>query len=443
MSVSLPVELNFEQAKSLPESRSYEYRVQPSNSSTFNTAGSVIQLPLPLVNNAFYETNTMYVTGRVTVVCAGVAGTDTVCLPACGAYGFFSSQTWRTNAGQTLENIQQLGSLANMLLSVGLISTERMPASNLLLTSDDDPFSNTGLEFNRTAAPGRQTVLDFAIPMMGIMNMSKYLPAYGTELVLELTLAPSTTWAIPNTATSSITSFTFSNIELVSQVLELGASGMSMIQQQYGDSINIKTQSYAFGASTIPASSAGTVDIPFQARCLSMKQLFVAFSPTNIAEGVGYGSVNPNASAISFIVNGTQYPQTAVRANRPAEAFAQIMKCFGSLYSSDKSGNIDMVGWRTASTAYVAGVYGAYNATRLSANYTSNPNRWFFALDLESLSNHKDLMYNGVNTSSGTNTLRVEIASALSAFAHTVYMYSCHDVIINFDLRNGIVSSIM
>jgi hypothetical protein len=443
MSVGLPVELDFSQAMSMPESRSYEYRIQPSNSSTFTSAGAVAQISLPQINNAFWETPTMYLTGRMTVTCAGTKNTDVCYLPACGAYGFFSQQVWRTNAGQTLENIQQLGPLANFLMSVGIDGSQRNAYANMLCTANDEAnyYNNLGLKFF-TNSPGAGNVIDFAIPLLGIMNSSKYLPAYGTELVLELTVAPSTSWAIPGTATAAVTGFTLSNLELSCSVLEVGQAGMSMINSQYGSNINIKTQSYAFGASSIPASSSGTVDIPFQVRALSMKQLFVVCSPTNVAEGVGYGSVNPNASAISFLVNGVQYPQTAVRANRPAETFTQLQKAFGSLYSSDKSTQIALQGYRTASTAYVSDVFSAYNSTRLTANYNSNSNRWLFALDLESLANHKELMYNGVNTQTGTNVLRIEIATALAAHAHSILMFSCHDVILNFDLQNGLVSAI-
>jgi hypothetical protein len=440
----LPVELDFSEASSLPESRSYEYRIQPSNASTFSTAGGTIQLSLPMLNNTFWENNTMYITGRTTVTCAGTNNTDFVAFPACGAYSLFSKQVWRTQSGQTLENIDNVGALVNELLAVGFVGAERTPYANTMCLSDDEANLHTslGLVFN-TDKQGKNKIIDWALPLVGIMNMTKYLPAYGTELVLELTLAPSSSWGIPLTATASVNTFTHSNIELVSSVLELGSAGMAVIQRQYGNSLNIKTQSYAFGSYTIPAQSQGTVDIPFQIKCMSMKQLFMICSPSDIAEGIGYGSVNPNATAISFINNGMSYPQRPIQASRPAESFTQLLKAFGGIYSNSKQSSISIDGYRVASTAYVTDVFVAYNATKTTAGFIGQPNKWFFALDLESVSNHKEMIYNGINTQGGSQaTLRIEIGTALSNHTHSCYMFSCHDVLINFDLTNGIVSAV-
>jgi hypothetical protein len=279
--------------------------------------------------------------------------------------------------------------------------------------------------------------------MIGVLNMTnKYLPAYGAELILELTLAPPTSWTVPATATAAITAFTFSNIELVSQVLEFSTSSFQMIQQQYADKIVLKTESYSFGSTTLAAGSSGTIDTNFQVRCNSLKRLFLICSPADVAEGVGYGAVNPNANSISFINNGVSYPQRPVQMTRPAECFAQLIKSFGGLYSADKSSHISVAGFRRASTAYVADVYGAYNATKVGLLTT--PNKWFFVLDLETLSNHKDTMYNGLSTSgSSSNYLRIDIGTQLANVSHTVNYFSCHDVLLNMDLQSGIVSAIV
>lgn len=165
-------------------------------------------------------------------------------------------------------------------------------------------------------------------------------------------------------------------------------------------------------------------------------------SPTNAVEGVGYAAVNCNANSVAFINNGNSYPQRPVQCNRPAEVFAQFQKAFGGLYSPDKCSQIGITAFRRSSTAYIADVYAAYNATL--ANILSSPNKFFFALDLESLSNHKDSMYNGLNTaSSSSNYIRIDIGTALANFAHTVNYYSCHDVLLNIDLQTGIVSTIV
>jgi len=444
MSVALPSELDFSLPASLPDNRSYELRTQPNNASTFSSQGSVIQISLPQLQRSFYESNSMYLTGRITVTCAGAAGTDVLWLNPAGAYGAFSRWTVRTSGGQTLDDIQNVGYVANVLMNVGLNSSERVAYANNMLLHQSTAENNLGIQFNLANTPGQGTILDFAIPMIGLLNMTKYLPAYGTELILELTLAPASAWTIPGTATASVTAFTFSNIELVSQVLEFSPAAFQMIQAQYADKIVLKSETYSFGSTTLAASSTGVVDIPFQIRCNSLKRLFLITSPADVAEGVGYGSVNPNANSISFINNGVSYPQRPVQCQRPAEVFSQLIKSFGGLYSADKSSHISVAGFRRASTAYVTGVYGAYNATRTSGAMGNSPNKWFFVLDLETLTNHKDTMYNGINTAgSSSNYIRIDIGTALAAQSHTVNYFSCHDVLLNMDLQSGIVSAIV
>ena len=439
MSVALPSELDFSLPASLPDNRSYELRTQPNNASTFSSQGSVIQISLPQLQRSFYESNSMYLTGRLTVTTNNA--TNPIYMNPAGAYGCFSRWTVRTSGGQTLDDIQNPGYVANVLLNAGLTTAERASCANTMLLNERVDDSNMGMTFN-TASAGRASVLDFAIPMIGLLNMTKYLPAYGTELILELTVAPSASWAVSSNAATTLDAFTFSNMELVSQVLEFSPSAFQMIQAQYADKIVLKSETYAFGSTTLAAGSSGVVDIPFQIRCNSLKRLFLIASPTTASEGVGYAGVNPNANSISFINNGTSYPQRPVQCQRPAEVFAQFQKAFGGLYSAEKSSQIGIGGFRRASTAYVAGVYAAFNATL--GNILTAPNKWFFVLDLETLANHKETMYNGINTAgSSSNYIRIDIGTQLAGVAHAVNYYSCHDVLLNMDLQTGIVSAIV
>lgn len=462
MSVALPTELNFSLPASLPDNRSYEIRTQPTNGASFlSTAGGVVvQLSLPLLQRSFYESNTMYLTGRINLVSSLAAGAvdDTgIGLNPAGIYGAFSRMTVRAANGNTLDDIQNPGYIANLLLKAGLTTPERISLGNtMLLSQDPSPTSgagatNLGLIVNVDGRPGAERILDFSMPMIGLLNMTRFLPSYGSELIIELTLATPQAFApVVNGNAATITSFELVNLELVSQVLEFSPSAFQMVQAQYPEKIVIKSETYSFGSSTVAGGTVGTVDIPFNIRVNSLKRLFAIFSPATGVEGVGYAGVCPNAQGIQFISNGIQYPQRAVQCSRPAEAYSQWLKSFGGLYSADKSGQFPLANYRRASTAtYVQDVYGAF--TTASAAATVNKlaaaapgNMWYFALDLEALSNHKDAMYNGVNTTgSSANYIRVDIASALAATPHTVSYFSCHDILLNMDLVSGIVSTVV
>jgi hypothetical protein len=457
MSVALPSELDFSLPASLPDNKSYEIRTQATNGASFvsTTGGAVIQMSLPLLQRSFYESNTMYLTGRITVTssqAAGAAGTTDIFLNPAGIYGAFSRLTVRAANGNTLDDIQNPGYIANMLLKAGLTFSEKIAAANTMLLGETT--ANLGLSFNLANTPGRVKTLDFAMPMIGLLNMTKYLPAYGSELIIELTLASVNSFApIVNTANATVDSMTFTNLELVSQVLEFSPSSFQVVQAQYPDKVVLKSESYSFGSSNIAGGTSGSVDVPFNIRVNSLKRLLMACSPsgpTGVIEGVGYGSVNPNANGIQFVSNGQQYPQKSVACGRPAEVYAQFQKAFGGLYSADKTGSITINGFRRASTAYVPEVYGAYTPAPSAATVDkgalalANPNSWYFILDLEALSNHKESLYNGVNTTgSSANYIRIDIATALAAVSHTVSYFSAHDVLLNIDLVSGIVSTIV
>jgi hypothetical protein len=454
MSVALPSELDFSLPSSLPDNRSYELRTQPTNGASFvsTTGGSVIQISLPLLQRSFYESNTMYLTGRITVtssLAAGALADTAIALNAAGIYGAFSRFTVRSANGNTLDDIQNPGYIANMLLKAGLTFSERTACANTMLLNERDN-ANLGLTINLDNVAGQEKILDFAMPMLGLLNSSKYLPAYGTELIIELTLAPVTAFApIVNGNAATITDMTFTNLELCSQVLEFSPSAFAMVQAQYPEKIVLKSETYSYGSSTLAGQTVGTVDVPFNIRVSSLKRLFMAFSPSTVAEGVGYGSCCPNAQGIQFISNGIQYPQRPIQCSKPAEVYAQFQKAFGGLYSADKSGCIPINGFRRASTAYVPDVYNAFNPVSTAATVDKRavaagaPNSWYCILDLESLSAHKDTLYNGLNTTgSSSNVIRVDIAAALANTPHTVTYFSCHDVLLNMDLVSGIVSTI-
>lgn len=452
---ALPSELDFSLPNSLFENKSYEIRTQPTNGATFvsSTGGAVIQLSLPLLQRSFYESNTMYLTGRIAItasLAAGAAADTAIYLNPAGIYGAFSRLTVRAANGNTLDDIQQPGVIANMLLKAGLTFAERVSCANTMLLSERNDTSNLGLSVNIDGLPGQERILDFCMPMIGLLNMTKYLPAYGSELIIELTLASASAFApVVNGNAASITDMTFTNLELCSQVLEFSPSAFQMIQAQYPDKIVLKSETYSYGASTIAGGTVGTVDIPFNIRVNSLKRLLMAFSPSNVLEGVGYGSVCPNTNGIQFVSNGQQFPARAVQTSRAAEVFAQFQKAFGGLYSADKSGSIPINGFRRASTAFVTDVYAAYTplvaatVNKLTAA-ASAPNSWYFMLDLEALSNHKDSLYNGINTTgSSANYVRCDIQTALAATPHSVSYFSCHDILLNIDLVSGIVSTVV
>ncbi len=209
---------------------------------------------------------------------------------------------------------------------------------------------------------------------------------------------------------------------------------------QNAGQVVLKSQSYTYGSSSIPAQqNSGTLDIPFQIKVNSLKQLFWYSQPSDAAEKTLAG-VNPNLENWNFVVNGISYPQRPVQAKYPAEAFLQNQKSFGSVYSTSHSGGASRTEFNTASTAY-NNYYRPYN--NLPANLESRANKWYQCLDLETMNSNKESLYSGISTNGTTSTLRLNIASQIANVVHNVHYWSCQDVMIVMDMNAGITSVVV
>jgi len=63
---------------------------------------------------------------------------------------------------------------------------------------------------------------------------------------------------------------------------------------------------------------------------------------------------------------------------------------------------------------------------------------------LESLSNGKKGLYNGINTTGSTsNNIRFVFSAQIANVIHNLYFYSAHDAILQWDFVNGITQVIV
>lgn len=444
--IGIPNELNFQLPSSMVPSRKFELRVAPYGQSTFTSAGQSIKIVLPQMQRTLFNFQTAYLFATVDFTqTGGQAGTDVSYLLGSW-YSLFSRQIVRSGSGYVLETIDNVGQLANTIISMTLNGAERVGLSNSLGLNDTKLDYNIGPKLNYSSGFGNNNLSHtIAIPLIGILNSSKMFPAWNSgDLEIELTLAQISTY-IKSISLNTITAVTISNVEFVVECLELAPESYNMIMSQNPNQVVIKTQSYTFGSSSLPASQASSVDIPFQIKVNSLKQLFWYASPTNVIDGV-YGGVNPNLDSWQFISNGTSYPQRNVQAKYASEAFMQNQKSFGSVYSNNHSGNASKFEFAVASTSY-NNYYTAYTATATNGTTTSTlleskAHKFYQALDLESMNNNKESLYSGISTNGTSSTLRLNVSSAISAFVHNIFYWSCHDVLVVMDLQSGITSII-
>lgn len=463
---ALPTEVVFDLPSSLVPHRTYEYRSNPSNATTFNTEGATIEFTLPRLDRSFYQANTIYIRGRLALTLIGATTTSitdpALSFTAAGAYSLFSRQVVRTGSGQAIETIQNPGVISNIQMAYGLTGAERQGMNMLVKntpTFQDWNASNSsvgwGMGVVQTGAAGHNATCDFAIPLNSILTAcEKFLPASYDEFVVEMTIAQLLSAAgvqnptfIIHKDVSGISAFTLSDLEICAQVFELSPPTYNQLMAQYPQGITLKSQSYMYGSGSLPASSgAGTYDIVYSHKLQSIKQFCLSVCPTNAIEGPLYSGVNPNLNTFNLSINGLTYPQRPVRCTNPSETYAQNQKSWGALMSDLKCGSVVPEHHARCSTAaYGASAlqntywnYGA-EASRSLANISLNSNRCYFLLDLESINGGKPV-YNGVSTSgSGTSSIiRLEVGASLAAVVHNVHYFSVYDALLKFDPALGV-----
>jgi hypothetical protein len=466
---AIPKEVVFTLPSTLPAHRTFEFRANPTNANTFTTEGATIQFSLPKLERSFYQTNTIYVRGRLTLnigVGTGALSVSVndpnISLNSAGCYSLFSRMVTRGSGGQVLETQVNPGILSNIQMAYGLTPAERQGMNNLIRNTPTPTLASNAYASQCSSAGwamgcassirGHSDVLDFVMPINGILtNCEKFLPASYDEFVIELTLAnlistvagsQNPTFLIHKDQTS-ITGFTMTDLEICAQVFELSPPTYNQLMSMYPQGITLKSQSYMYGSASLPASSGqGNYDLNFSHRLQSVKQFIMAVSPTNAMEGQ-YAGVNPNLNTLSLIVGGKTYPERPIRCINPSEVYAQNSKAWGALMSDQKCGSIIPEHFAIGSTA--TGQYSAYLTYGASENdrqlddLAIRSNRFYTLIDLESINGGKDELFNGVSTAGGSSSIiRLEIGSTLANVVHNVHYFSVYDALLKFDPVLGV-----
>jgi hypothetical protein len=443
--LGFPEELNFQMLKSMYPSRKTEYRKAPMNSQTFNSAGQDVQLILSKIENTFYDPGTLCVNFTVdyTGMTAGTASTDGNFILGSG-YSHFSRQVIRPMSGQPIETIENPATLVNAVLNMSTDPIQKQTLSTTMGFNSVAQYSNLGHYI--TNATSQTTTQSYSLPLIGVLNASKLIPAFITDIEIDLTvnsIANFISVIVPGTAGTAITGITIRNVELVCEAITLEESAMQQLLAMFPNVIKLKSQSFLYGSSTLAAQSgAGTYDITYSHSLNSLKQFIWWCSPSDAFE-LNFAGVNPNLSGWQLIVGSTAYPQQPVKADRPSECFMQNQKSFGSLYSTSHNGSSLKRSFAVASTA--GGEYYAY--TTKPANYagyivSTSANKWYQALDLEIINNLKDNLYTGISTKGSTNTLRLNVGRQLANVSHAIHFFSHFDVILEFDYANQVINVI-
>jgi hypothetical protein len=328
---SIPQEVIFDLPSTLIDHRTYEYRSAPvTGNVAYTSESATIQFTLPRLDRSFWQTNTIYIRGRLALTLIGTAaGTDlsapNISFTSAGAYALFNRQTVRTGNGGVLETIQNPGLVTNIQMGYGLTAAERVgmgAMTKCVPNSADNGALTTSAGWGMaTTVVGHNATCDFVLPLNSILtNAEKFLPAGFDEFTIELIIGSILSAAsaqnpsfIIHKDTFGISAFSLSDLEISAQVFELEPASYAQLMAQHPQGITLKSQTYAYGSGSLAASAgAGTYDIVYPHKLQSIKQFLMAVAPSNAIEGPLYAGVNPNLTGFSLSINGITYPQRPI-----------------------------------------------------------------------------------------------------------------------------------
>ena len=176
---AFPSELSYNTLANMYPSKKSEYRRQPINTREFSTAGEDVSMVLSKMENSFYDTNTLAVNFVVDYI---TGDTTNACLLGNG-YSHFSRQVWTAiKGGSKLETIQNPAELVNTLHNMTLEAFTKDSMSLSLGYESNCGYTNFGRVIDNSPQLKTQS---YSIPLVGIMNTNKLLPAFVSDLQLD------------------------------------------------------------------------------------------------------------------------------------------------------------------------------------------------------------------------------------------------------------------
>lgn len=434
----VPQELNFSLPSSLPSASAREVRVSPVNGNNFSisTSSQVIQFDLPCGQTGDYlDPTTTYVRFKCTYTApgAGANGTDYSRLIG-SSYSFFNLQRVLGNNASILEEINEVGVLANMLFQVQLNDSDKRGLSSSLgfafdVTTPDFSSATTGhrIWYNTTT---ENLTFEYCVPLIGILGSGtdKMIPV-GKILGLRLELTYDTASNILMALTANnITTYTVSEIEFVGNYIKLSPETQSLIDRANPELTHIRSHTYRQTAGILASGSNGTNEVLCNIRVNSLKSIYLCSSTSTANEGK-FSGINPNlGSGTGWLIGGQLFPQRGLDpSTRTGDTFLEMQKSLGALNYAVYNGCIGKNGYYISSAAN--GLCQAFSTTK--ANSQSAPNQFFMGIDTEIVARKQSLL-SGISTYATGLMFRANITTALTV-SHTLNFYGYYDVILEVD----------
>ena len=476
--VGFPKELDGQIDYQLPEGvNSYNLRVVPSNlQSISSTSQTLTASATPNLNGT--STNIIFdlpcsggkgvhLDPRFTLLNFRVAyqvptGSAAIITTAClrsNALAWFDRMFISSQSGAILEDINQYGLISDVVVQTEIDVAQRDCLAGALGLRFEGAADASG-SFNRnqghtingihnsTISAATTVYYSYSIPIISALLGKGASKMFNVGATNRIQLTLQTASIIPvtfvtGTATTPATFIsTIDNIQLSLQYVDVGANGMRLLGKTGMQYYNGLT--WRVSATSVSAGTSGAVSILTGLKGSSVRTcgLRVCESSTHSTAGCVnaiYDSKCPQATALSWNINGQLYPSNPINPlYNPSQLFMQTQQALGNFNSYEwKCGLVP-----SRYFVYVPGGTLPADADRIftdSGNASSGDNQaqflWMYSLEKVAKAGIMD----GQNLNSGQTYLQAQITNG-STNALTYFFIAKMDVVFMLDPASGEVS---
>lgn len=408
---SLPASVNFaEPIPSLPDNATrYSVALAPVNGSSFTAQQQVI---FQFANRGYLIPESVYLRYKLTSV-IGATATGIVGTPA-----YTPIQRCETQFGSvTVDSINNYNQVCNMLVNGTMDWAQKYGNGINYGYSSTDPATTEEMD-GRILLANATDAVTLACPLPCLLTnvADKLLPLWAMPTISMVFTLDALANMLLNTTT--VTSFTLSNVELCYDFIELGSEVDAMVRSM-GPKIYIKSQSFSNSSVIVPAASNGSQSYIFNQRYASVKGAVVLFS----------GGVNglfdardttTNTGSISLNVSGVSYPQKPYSmVNNKSAIIVEFKKVMGSIYDKNNSVAINIL---------------EFSAVDATVTTLTKPGKFYIGFSLQKL--HSNALLTGISTNNSNISVNIEQSTAVGAANRQCNLILAYDALIEVDTIN-------
>lgn len=434
MSVTLPKEIYYKQAASLPEgTQSNSIVASPINGATFGPS-SIIQFDL--VQRGYLVPESMYIrykntiTGGVAAAVNGMKGTP--------VYTPFSRLETIVGS-QVVESIQNYHQLCNMLVNCKMNYSQKLglaypfgygstqAASSVV--ADVFNLGTAAVNGLSLVAQTNAAVLNVSVaaPLGCILSNAdnlvplKYMPSCRIQLTTD---SLANCFLLAAAAANAIQGYSLSNLELCYDVIDFSPMVDQAISSMNGGKLTIKSQSYLSSGVTTGVLAAGTVEYLFNQRLASIKSLFC-----HLTGGGGAGvslnglfdscDITSGAGDYQWFIGGAPYPPRPISTVlNKAGVMMELSAAFGPAH--------DLL---TSNFSITPTEFNSSNAT---VTTLATMGKFYLGTNVEKLSTNGALL-TGISSQGSPISFRVS-ANNGAANSQTIQLICCYDALLEVDM---------